>query len=379
MKIAAFYPNFFHIAGIAYAALSIIEEMQSEKLDISLMGICSGSDLAKSFYRNAIPSQAGSIAYRLLSERVIKKIAERRFSYSLAGSEHVYLWPGISLALYRELHARGHRIIMENVNTHQATSKAILDAEYKRLGLARTHGISDADAEEETLKLDLADFVFSCSPEVTASLLGASAPRDKILETSYGLRASDILPECVLEERKRNTGITAIFVGTIGVRKGPHLLLDYWCQSGIKGNLKLVGDIQPEVRHLIEPYLNRPDIEHIPYVNDLTAIYRSADLFVLPSLEEGSPLVTYLALGAGLPCLVSPMGGGGVVEHEKEGLIMHPHDAASWIAALQRLSGDSVLRESFSRNAYHKAPQYLWSEVGPKRAALLMAHLGKGD
>lgn len=375
IRIAAFYPIYFKTAGIGYAALSLIEAMQSEEIETSLMGIASGAELSQPFYCNAFPAWSKSVAYRLLSDTQIKKITEFRFSHTLKASDLVYLWPAVSLALYENLHVRGHKLIMETVNTHQSTSKAILDAEYARLGLAPTHGITSEDAAEESAKLELVDFIFSCSPEVTTSLMAANVPPGKILETSYGLRESDILPPYELADRSRSSEITAIFVGTIGVRKGPHLILDYWCRSNVKGKLKLVGDIQPEVRHIIEPYLKRPDIEHVPFVNDLRSIYREADIFLLPSLEEGSPLVTYLALGAGLPCLVSPMGGGGIVGHGKEGFVINPHDAELWIESLKKISEDVELRKKFSKNAHLKATDYLWSIIGRRRTQLLLDRL----
>ena len=376
-KIAAFYPNYFHIAGIAYAALSVIEAMQVEDVEMSLMGIASGSDLSKPFYENALPIWSKSIAYRVLTYPQINNLAEFRYFNTLKRSDIAYLWPAVSLELYQKLRTCGHKMIMESVNTHQATSKAILDIESKRLGIRPYHGITLEAVGEESEKLDLVDFVFSCSPAVTDSLLTVNTPLEKILLTTYGLRESDILSPNVMTERSRNSEITAIFVGTIGLRKGPHLILDYWCKSKVKGKLMLVGDIEPEVMHIIEPFLKRSDIEHVPYVKDLRTIYKEADVFLLPSFEEGSPLVTYLALGAGLPCIVSPMGGGGVVEHNKDGLVINPHDEASWIEALQKISEDVGLRALFSKNAYAKAKDYLWATVGRKRIQLLLAHLNK--
>lgn len=377
MNIAAFYPNYFHITGIAYAALSIIAAMQIENAKVSLMGIASGKDLSKSFYRNAFPSWTKWIAYKVLTDSQIKKIAEARFFRSISDSDIAYLWPAVSLAMYQNLSRRKHKIIMESVNTHQGTSKLILDTEYARLGLQPTHGITLQDVVLESSKLALADFVFSCSPAVTSSLIAANVPSSKILESSYGLRESDVFSPGEMTERSPNNQITAIFVGSIGVRKGPHLILDYWCKSNIKGKLKLVGDIQPEVRHLVEPYLKRPDIEHVPFVKDLKSVYKEADVFLLPSLEEGSPLVTYLALGAGLPCLVSPMGGGGIIEEGKEGFVINPHDEKQWVETMKRISEDVSLRQNLSKNAHIKAAEYLWATVGHKRTRLLLSRLNE--
>ncbi len=114
-------------------------------------------------------------------------------------------------------------------------------------------------------------------------------------------------------------------------------------------------------------------------MKDLKPIYKEADVFLLPSLEEGSPLVTYLALGAGLPCIVSPMGGGGVIEHNKEGFVIEPHDDLTWIESIKKISEDIDLRKRFSSNAYVKAKDYLWSTVGRKRSQLLLSRLSGID
>lgn len=378
IRIAAFYPNYFHIGGIAYAALSVIEAMQCKQANVSIMGIASGNDASKkSYYKNAIPSWLKSIAYRFLSETKIKAIAEFRFAQSLNPSDIAYIWPPGSLKLHKKLHTNGHKIIAEFVNTHQATSKPILDAEYARLGLQPNHGITAEYAKDDSARAMLADYIFSCSPNVTASLIAVEVPASKILETTYGLRDSEVFQGHELAERSKTEEITAIFVGSIGVRKAPHLILDYWCQANIKGKLKLVGDIQPEVRPIIEPYLKRADIEHVPYVKDLRLIYKEADVFLLASLEEGSPLVTYLALGAGLPCIVSPMGGGGVIEHGKEGFVIDPFDAKTWIESLRKIAEDISMREMLSKNAHTKAAQYVWSKVGYQRTQSLLARLNE--
>ena len=374
MHVASFFPVFFSNSGIGYCALSIIEAMESDALKGSIMATASAKNFSHPFYQDAIPSQLNPIIYRLFTERFLNRVAEWRFLQYLETHEFVHFWSSdVPLSFYQKVHARGHRIIMEAVNTTQVYRKEILDAEYSRLGLPTTHGATAETIEIENAKFSLADFVYSCSPEVRKSLAVANVPEEKLLHTSYGLRESDVLSLADIDNRKQHQEFTAIFVGSIGIRKGVHLLLDYWSRSGIKGKLKLVGNIDAEVQPILEPYLNRGDIEHIPFVNDLRDIYKEADVFMLPTLEEGSPLVTYLALGAGLPCIVSPMGSGGLIEEGKDGFVLDPHDADGWIQALQQMSEDATLRESLSQHAYKKAPTYLWSEVGRKRAEALLS------
>jgi glycosyltransferase involved in cell wall biosynthesis len=376
MKIASFFLGFFANSGIAYCALSIVSAMESKEIEGSIMGTVSSKDFNHPFYRDAIPSFFNPIIYRLFSEKQLNDFAERRFLSTLKNQDFVYFWTQKpSFNLYEKIHAKGLRIILEMVNTTEFYRKEVLDAEYSRLGLPPTHGMTQEVIDKERRKLELTDFIYSCSPEVENSLKIANIPDEKILRTSYGLRDSEVLSLSDIENRKSHKDFTVIFVGSIGVRKGPLLLLDYWSKANIKGQLKLVGNIDEEIKHLIKPYLQRSDVEHIPYVNDLKDVYRQADLFALPSLEEGSPLVTYLALGAGLPSIVSPMGGGGVIDHDQDGLVIKPHDETGWIEGLKKLSQDHEYRQKLSLNAYQKAPQYLWSNVGRLRSEVLLARL----
>lgn len=347
--------------------------MHSAGLDVSLRCVSSENNIHKPFFRPTIPLWAKSIGYRFFSEDSLEKYTEWRYLRSLKSRDIAYLWPGTSIETYRAIKSMGGTLVTENVNTHQATSKQILDSEYHRLGLTPNHGIDEKSITEESTKLELVDYVFSPSPEVTKSLLNANVPISKIIQTSYGCYEHEILlPEEVAARTKR-TEFTAIFVGRIGIRKGIHLLLEYWAKAGVAGKLKLVGRFEPSAMQLIEPYLKRHDVEHVPFTSDLRSVYLDADVLLLPSLEEGSPLVTYLALGAGLPSIVSPMGAGGIISHGHDGLVVDPHDADRWIASIRKLYSDTELRHQLAENAYNKASQYLWSNVGRLRAECLQA------
>lgn len=375
MLINTIYPIYITKAGAGYACQSILESMRTENVDVKLFCVSADNDVRRPFHRLALPLWAKSLGYKLIPSDAWKRYTEWRYQHLIKDKEIAYLWPSTSLETYRIVKSAGHILLTENINTHQATSKEILDAEYQRLGLKPDHGIDEISICDESAKLELVDFVFSPSEEVSKSLLNAKVPGEKIIRTSYGLKSTDILLPEHIEMRTRKREVTAIFVGRIGIRKGVHLLLEYWAKAGVKGKLKLVGNIEQNARHLVEPYLKRHDIEHVPSTWDLKSLYKDADIFLFPSLEEGSPLVTYLALGAGLPSIVSPMGGGGVINDGCEGLVVDPHDAGGWIDAIRKISSDAELRMQLSRNAFNSAEEYLWSNVGRRRRELLLAAL----
>ena len=377
MHINVIYPGYIRSYGVGYACQSLAEAMNVTGVDVDLYSVTVDKAIRKKFHRLVMPPCVKSLGYRFLTEDFLNTAIEWKFRVGFKKNSIGYVWPGTSLATVKKLKKQGYVLCLESINTHQSTSNIILDKEYRRLGLNVEHGINANEISDEESILELVDYVFSPSDEVSKSLLNANVPAKKIISTSYGLKSTDIFSIESIEAKPRRTELTAIFVGRIGIRKGAHLLLEYWAKSGIKGKLKLVGGIEPDARHLIEPYLERSDVEHIRFVKDLQSVYMDADIFLFPSLEEGSPLVTYLALGAGLPCIVSPMGGGGIIDHDSEGLVADPHDELEWIESMRRVFLDVDLRSRLAKNAHNRAPSYLWSKVGEERVRILCERLLK--
>ncbi len=373
MKINAYYPNYFFDTGIAGAAYHIVKGMQSPGNQIQLMGLASIPAFNDVFYKNAIPGWAKSAIYKTLSEKLILNAAEAIFCKALKPNDIAYLWPNVSLEAYRRLKDRGCVIVHECVNTHQMHSKAILDKAYTELNLPLTHNVTSKQTELELAKLELVDFVYSCSTAVTESMVKNGISVDKILQTSYGLSSKAMLDNPDTERLSKNNQPIFVFIGSISVRKGVHLLLDYWVKAKLNAKLQLVGTIEGAIEPLVTEYLLQNNIEHIPFTDDLAGVYKNADVFVLPSLEEGSPLVTYMAFGAGLPLLVSPMGGGGVVEDGVEGVVIDPYDSDRWVKCLQNLAEDAELRAKFGAKSRLKAPYYLWDAVAKRRLDLIAA------
>jgi glycosyltransferase involved in cell wall biosynthesis len=369
IKIAAFYPNYFKDYAIPHACYNIMKGMQSFDSSIKLKGISSDPKVFNDeFYSDIIPQWSKAIIYKVFPDTFIHKMSEKIFLKSMQDEDVAYLWPGVSLTTYRDVKSRGYKIIYEGVNTHEAHSKSILDAEFKRLKLPISHGVTSEKVIDESAKLDLADYVYSCSPIMTESYLNNGVPQSKILQTSYGLSKAYIFEDL---HKEQTDCPTFIFVGSICVRKGVHLLLEYWVKAKLNAKLKLVGTIEQGYEQHLSAYLALENIEHIPFTNDLPAIYKKADVFILPSLEEGSPLVMYMALGAGLPVIVSLMAAGGVIADNEDGFVIDPHDEEKWIEHMRMMAEDPGLRLKLSKNSKLKAKEYTWDVVAKKRLSSL--------
>lgn len=377
MRIFALYPNHFINRAVTHTCLSIASSLYNDgQFDVSVMGMASDLPDKPKFYRDAIPKSLQSVTLRLFNRKQLTMWTEFRYLSDLNDSDIVYLWPATSLGLFKKIKARGNIIVVENICRHQLVSKHTLDDEYRRLGLPLVHTVDQKGVDEEIAKLELADYIFSPSPAVSSSLIEANVPERKILNTSYGLTKAEILPITSPEGSKETVFLFVARKLIIG--KGIHLLLDYWSKANINGKLKIVGSIDLQIENIIQPYYNNSSIEFIPFQkdqNNLRRIFHEADIFIFPSLEEGSPLVTYAALGAGLPCIVSPMGSGGVIRDGKDGYIIDPHDEELWIEAIQTLCNDNELRNKMTTSVWEHAPSFLWNKVGKQRSKLLKERL----
>jgi glycosyltransferase involved in cell wall biosynthesis len=382
LRIRSYYPNFYSDKLISYVSLRLARFMNDGAVEADVMGICSDKSLVpfkrgKRIYRDAVPpGLAWKIAKRLFPMAAIQSFADRRYLAGLRGGDIAYVWPNASVRLYRKLKARGLTIVSERINTLLSNSKRVLDAEFASLGIPPSHGLTDRAVAEELECMNLSDYIFSPSPGVTGSLLAAGIPDGKIIRTSYGLESHEIYGRRA--PKGPGQKVTALFVGSINVRKGVPLLLEAWKKADADARLVVVGSVAPEIKDLFGRAMAAcPSIEHVNFVEDLSPLFKQADFFILPSVEEGSPLVTYLALGASLPMIVSEMGGGGVVGDSKEALVIDPHQEGRFVEAIRAMCRDASLRGRMSEASAARALEYTWERVAARRRDALLSKLEK--
>ncbi len=91
---------------------------------------------------------------------------------------------------------------------------------------------------------------------------------------------------------------------------------------------------------------------------------RAADLFVLPSFQEGLPLSMMEAMATGLPVVVSRVGGiPSVIRDGQNGLLVPPGDATAWSNALRSLLRNSEQRRRMGSAARATAETMSWDEI----------------
>lgn len=148
--------------------------------------------------------------------------------------------------------------------------------------------------------------------------------------------------------------IRLLCVGRLTPAKGQVLLLQACAELrhlDIAFALTLVGD-GPDLARLKDGVRRFGLQESVHFTGPLNQLQvreelARADIFVLPSLAEGIPVVLMEAMACGLPCLSCPVNGiPELIEHGRSGLLAAPGDATALTEQLLRLIEDSGLRQS---------------------------------
>jgi glycogen(starch) synthase len=96
----------------------------------------------------------------------------------------------------------------------------------------------------------------------------------------------------------------------------------------------------------------------------LHALYRVADLTVVPSIYEPFGLVALEAMASGCPCVVADTGGlREVVPHDRVGLRFAARDAAALRRVMVRVLTDRPLRERLAAEGAAHVLAYDWPTV----------------
>jgi glycosyltransferase involved in cell wall biosynthesis len=220
----------------------------------------------------------------------------------------VHCWPlgaERTLAMAQDL---GLPSLLERPNAHTRFAFSAVEQACRELGTpidksSPHYPRRDRLAREER-EYALAGGLLCPSAFVARSFLVEGLPQERVLRHRYGYDPTRFWPG---EASQVERPFTAGFVGRGEPRKGLHLAIRGWLGSSAadSGRFVIAGAIEPAYREVLEPLMSHPSVEHYGHVSDPAALMRDCDALVLPSLEEGSALVTYEARGSGCVLVVS--------------------------------------------------------------------------
>jgi glycosyltransferase involved in cell wall biosynthesis len=168
-----------------------------------------------------------------------------------------------------------------------------------------------------------------------------------------------------IEDMRRGRRAAFLCVANWIERKGIRTLLDAFARLPTDvGTLHLVGDASadPSYARTVRDRIQQPDlmdrvVVHGPVPREtVAALYRDADVFVLPSTREPYGTVYGEAMAAGLPVVGWRAGNlPHLAEDGREGLLITPGDIEGLARALQMLGNDEQLRRDLGQAAARRA------------------------
>jgi len=200
--------------------------------------------------------------------------------------------------------------------------------------------------------LALADLVLVPSEHIADVLESHGLPRDHVRVIPYAADCRRFRP---LSGKRHEATCTFLFAGGISQRKGIKYLLEAWAKVRRPGwKLQLLGAAPKN----LGPMAGLLDgVELLGRVGhpEVPSHMAAADVFVFPSLFEGSAVVTYEALACGLPSIVTAEAGS-VVRHGVEGFHVPARDVEALAAEMERLGDDPIAQHNHG-GARHNAEQ----------------------
>lgn len=173
-----------------------------------------------------------------------------------------------------------------------------------------------------------------------------------------------------VRERYPLDGPVVLYVGTVTPRKR---VVDLVTAAGrvlrnrdgalvVVGNLELDPDYVARAREAVpDAVADRVAFTGFVPESDLLALYDAADVFALPSAEEGSSVAVTEALAAGLPVAGTDVPGiAQQVEHGAHGLLCEPGDVDALAAHLATLLDDPARRAEMADAVGERARALDW-------------------
>jgi glycosyltransferase involved in cell wall biosynthesis len=163
----------------------------------------------------------------------------------------------------------------------------------------------------------------------------------------------------------RKSTITLLFLGLIGQRKGVFDLLKAFAGARARhANLRLVigGDGQVAKAAKMARELQIADVVTFAGWVDgsaKTALLETADIYLLPSHNEGLPVSVLEAMAYRLPVITTPVGGiPELITDGVEGRLVTRGDLLALENTICELAEDSALRRRFGQAGYERVSNY---------------------
>lgn len=276
-------------------------------------------------------------------------------------------WSSASLEAIPIVQARGGKVVLERGSTHILHQLKVLEDGYEALDLS-FDGTDPQVIDREIEEYDLANAISVPTKFVRDTFVQKGVPADKIIINPYG---SHLGQPSALKKVACDGPLKILFVGSVGVRKGAPWLIESMKLFDKPAVCRFAGPVEQAIKHRYFSELP----SQVKFLGPLSSTeisreLKSADIFCLPSLEEGFPLSLLEAMSAGTACVVTPPASGGIIQDGKNGLIVPAMDPTALAVAFDNLfsSPKKIIEMGAAASAAIKNG-LSWKEYGNRAVA----------
>ena len=279
-----------------------------------------------------------------------------------------------SLEVFEWARKRGVRCVLDQTIGHPATQNQVLLQEQERHPefFIKAYRVYDQEwIDRQNAEVSLADLVVTGSDSCARTLIENGCPAKKVRVVNYGYDSTLFPTERPKRGRARDEAIKLLFVGEVGPRKGIAYLLQAVANlPAEKVQLTLVGNLAIPIA-TFNKYASR--VIHLPQVprSEVARFFIEADCFVFPSLFEGSALVLYEAIGAGLGVIQTEQSGKGA-KTGQNGLVLQDASVSGLLEGIQQVVNDPILCERWQANSWANRHELMWGGYRQRIAKLAL-------
>jgi glycosyltransferase involved in cell wall biosynthesis len=293
-----------------------------------------------------------------------RELCRRIIREGLGNADAVFTYNSAGLELLRHARKEGKLAVMEQTIAAGFIQDELLNEEesvhHRWTSLRSTDPLRSAFTEREQTEWEASDLILCGSEFVRESIQASGGPIKRCCVVPYGIR----IPSPAPRKSNGSRSLHVLTVGAVGLRKGAPYVLAAAKRLKGKAEFRMAGQLE------ISTYGQELLRQHVTLLgavprSEIQQQFAWADVFLLPSICEGSATACYEALAYGLPVITTP-NAGSVVRDGVDGFIVPIRDAAAIVDKIDRLADDPDLWEKMSANALARASEFTVQKYGER-------------
>ncbi len=313
--------------------------------------------VAKNITFQALPPYASFVSALKHKQRMVSLLKQ----YSANWNSPIYIrWPTpLAYTVYKLGKKRNLPILLHIVGD----SKAIISESGKYKGILKLLAITYINIVEKQVKRMINEIPTLVNGSGLRRLYAGNA-KAKVKE----IRSATLTADEITKEYKElnKDDVRLLYVGVLKPEKGINYLIEGFkllIDQGYKVRLTIVGD-GPEKAKL-ERKVMEMQVEnvisftgYVPLGPQLLKIYKHNDIFILPSISEGTPRVLIEAMANRLLVIATNVGGVPfTINNNKNGILIEPKSSDQICCAIKEILKNDEKREQIMEEAFEFAKE----------------------